>query len=976
MANSQTAPRTNPVPLERERELARIDELLAAAAGGVGQIEVIEAPSGMGKSTLLAQARAHALAAGMQVLQGAGSELEVDYPFGTVLTLFQDWLAHADTAAQDRLLRGRAALAAPLLRDSDEGLITAGDQFAIIHGLYWCTVNLSELGPTVLLVDDVHWADELSLRFLSYLANRLDDLPVVLLLAIRSGDPRTDIPLVAHLSAVEGDNLMRLAALTPPAVGELLRRNVSDLVDVDGFVDTCSAITGGNPFLVNELASAIRTEGRSWLAANLDRVETFAPLPVRRRVLLRLMRLGKDALALARACAVLGHGAPLGLASSLAGISTDAAACAVDRLVRADILEPGTQLAFTHPMTRSAVYEDLPPGERPLAHAAAAALLREAGERPQTVAHHLLLATPVPEPWALDALQRGAMAAARKGSPATAVRYLRHAISIGLPEQRRVSLLVDLGLLEAACGETQVAVARLEDAVGLIEEPTEQARCLYALGLTLYRNGRHSEAATAFERSALLAKPFDPELALAAEGAWTFTAYYLDAVLPRALTRLDTLSAQVRRHGAKTTAQRVVLAVAALHTSLANPPACHGGDMAAEALRDGALLREQTSESVAVNLAILALIYSDRIEEAASTVDDVISDARAHGNVLAVAEASLIRSFVSLARGDVTNAWIDAQAAVDGTQKGWYGLAPLALGTLAQCLIERGELYQAATVLAEAELTLTANQPQTQGLNSYIHMARGRIRLARSDARGALEDFLAAGRALSVFGTTNPSVLRWRSMAGVAAKAVGDLELATNLVGQELDLAYAFGLRREIGAALRAKAALVSGQARIDLLQESLAELELAGNALDLSETLCSLGGALRRAGHRVQSREPLSRALDLAHRNGALAVAKRAHDELLASGAKPRRQSVSGIDSLTPAERRIAGLAAQGLTNRAIAEALFLARSTVAWHLRRVFSKLEIDSRTDLGTLMTLDAAEPTVLGGRPARSPEAVRC
>src|SRR5205823_2970187 len=115
---------------------------------------------------------------------------------------------------------------------------------------------------------------------------------------------------------------------------------------------------------------------------------------------------------------------------------------------------------------------------------------------------------------------------------------------------------------------------------------------------------------------------------------------------------------------------------------------------------------------------------------------------------------------------------------------------------------------------------------------------------------------------------------------------------------------------------------------------------------------------AYRRAGERVASREPLRRALDLAHQCGATALEQQARDELLASGARPRRAAATGLDALTPSERRIAELAASGAGNRQIAELLFLTKNTVEWHLKHVYRKLDVGSREDLSRWLEQDAA------------------
>jgi DNA-binding NarL/FixJ family response regulator len=156
------------------------------------------------------------------------------------------------------------------------------------------------------------------------------------------------------------------------------------------------------------------------------------------------------------------------------------------------------------------------------------------------------------------------------------------------------------------------------------------------------------------------------------------------------------------------------------------------------------------------------------------------------------------------------------------------------------------------------------------------------------------------------------------------------------------------------GAALRLRALAADGGPDIEMLEESARVLEEPrASTLELARTLCELGAAHRRLGRRVESREPLRRALDLAHHCGAVAVEKRAHEELLASGARPRRAVLQGADALTPSEQRIASLMATGMTSRNIAESLYLTMSTVEWHRRNIYRKLDVASRDGLRDAM-----------------------
>lgn len=934
--------------IERRDELSEIERSLREACGGAGSVTLLDAPSGAGKTALINEATTRASHAGCVVMAVCGSELESGYPFGSVLNLIDSRATTGSLPHGEELLVGQARLAAPLFNGADStNIVAAGDEFAIIHGLYWWIVNLCDTAPVALIVDDAHLCDDPSLRFVNYLAARLEDLPVALFLAVRSGDVRANAPLITHLGRLEKVNTMHPPALTQAAVGTLLRLEAPDLVLTTDAVRRCWMITGGNPFLVSELSTTIRTEGRQWLDDNLDRLESFAPVTVRSRVLMRLKRLGDDALRLARAYAVLRDSAPLTSAAQVAAMTLDQAVPLLDLLDEAHIIKGGAQAHFRHPMIRSAVYEAIPPSLLAATHLRAAQLLRQTGESVELVARHLLLGMPETDVWAVDVLTEAAAAASRKGSPDTAIRYLRHVVALPLPDERRITSLVDLGLLEAGRGDTESGVEHLEQALALMQDPIDQARCLYALGSTLYRFGRHSQAAEAFERSASLAQGVDPDLALEAEGAWIFASYYLDQVLPRAMVRLGELTTDMTLATQQSPARRVILAIAGLRAVMSRPPADGGAAMAIEAVRDGPLLEQQTFASVAVNLAVLALVFANRLDEASAIVDQVISAARHRQHVPITSEASFIRAIVDYAAGDITEAWMNAQTAVDGIAGGWYGLAPMAQGTLVQCLLERDDLDTAEIVLENAEkIPLTTD---SQGLWSWIYMARARVEAARGNYQNALEGYLATGRTLSLFEAKNPSILRWRSGAGLAAKALGDEAMALELIGEEIRLGEDFQLPRVIGHAVRADAMLLDRRARIARLEESLELFEKHGTALDLSETLLDLGRAMRQSGSRLESRTPLKRSMELAHRQGAFATAREARAELLASGAKPRRTYGTGLHGLTPTELRIAEMAAQGLTNREVAESMFLAKSTVAWHLRHVFQKLGIESRADL---------------------------
>jgi DNA-binding CsgD family transcriptional regulator len=194
-----------------------------------------------------------------------------------------------------------------------------------------------------------------------------------------------------------------------------------------------------------------------------------------------------------------------------------------------------------------------------------------------------------------------------------------------------------------------------------------------------------------------------------------------------------------------------------------------------------------------------------------------------------------------------------------------------------------------------------------------------------------------------------PRPVAWRSDAALAHLALGAPAEARTLAAEEVTLAQAFNGLRTLGVALRAAGLTDGGTRGIELLRQAASVLEGSGARLEHARAVADLGAALRRAGHRAESRDVLRVALDLAHRCGAIALTERTRIELLAAGGRPRRLVLSGLDSLTSSERRIAQLAAAGLSNREIAQNLFITARTVEGHLTHAYQKLAITSREQL---------------------------
>jgi DNA-binding CsgD family transcriptional regulator len=915
--------------LEREGEMRKLEALLAAAREGSGKAVLIEANAGKGKSRLLAEAAALAREAGMAVLRARGDQAERDFPFGVALQLFEPRLHWAGAAEQAELLAGAAGLAEPLFEarpSSGEG-VHGSELFSLAHGLYWLTHNLAERCPLLVEVDNLQWVDTPSLRFLAYLARRLGGLPVALVVARRLGRDGAAEPLESLAM-----RRLRLAPLSGAAVAHLVRLRLPDASDA--FCAACAQATAGNPFFVEELVRTVIDERLPPSEASVDAVRALAPEAVSRFVLLRLSRFAPDAVKLARAVAVLGE-APLADVAALAGVAPDEAAALVGELVGAGILADRELLAFSHPIVREAVYADIARAERGTLQLRAAALLRAAGAAPERVSAHLLAAPPSRNPGVVEPLCLAAANALAEGAPESAVRYLRRALDEPPAADALPDVLFELGQAETATAQPE-APERFRAALALRDDPLWRAQVQLQLGRALAAQGRFVEATQAFELGEAEARGREPELFTELEAAHIGVSMLDPALRPAVADRVELLVRQPP--GEDTPAQRPLLANVAVARAWAGAPPADVLPLAQRAWADGALLAEQGPDAESVYVLTAALYAIDELELDLEVLDGALGEARRRGSVMAVATASYCRSGPLYSMARIPEALADAEQAVRAEQDGWAMLLPSARAFMALALLELDDVDA-----AERALTLQDPERWAEALPYAPFLdARSRLRLAQRRPREALADALEEGRLLDdVYGGTGRGYLQWRSTATLAAAASGDRARAAGLCAEELELARASDRPHLIGAALRTAAGLADSESRIELLSEAVDTLERSQTVLELLRALVELGAALRRAGRRQQARPPLQRALDLATSRGAAALAARAHEELLAAGARPRRTALRGVAALTPSELRVARLAAEGLRNREIAEALFVSRKTVDYHLHHVYQKL-----------------------------------
>jgi DNA-binding CsgD family transcriptional regulator len=928
---------TAPILVEREPELARIESALEGAFRDVGGALIVEGEAGIGKSALVRAAAELARARGAKVLAARGTELESEFPFGVVRQCLVAVLREPD--ARNGLLSGAARLAAPVLLDaSADG---RGATEGVLHGLYWLLANLSADQPLLLAVDDAHWTDDPSLRFLAYLLRRVEPLPVVLLISTRPVDPAERLSALLEDPASE---VLALRGLSEAAVAELLREQVDGPVD-ERFVRACHQASAGNPFLLSELVDALREERIPFTAAGAGHVPNITPPKVARATRVRLARLGPAAGALARAAALLGDEAPLDMACELARLDPASGAAAAEALLRAGLLAPEPRLRFRHPLLRTAVASSATPYERDAWHRRAAALLRERGASPERIAVHLLATAPPLDAEELRLLSDAAVQAARRGAPSTAATLWRRVLEEPLAPAARAECLLELGRCEYAAGGMAAALEHLDQARRMARDPMARARAVVVLCEATTRGVREfPELAELASAAAEEIRERDPELALRLEAS----ALILEPDWRRSGERLRRLAALP----GDTPGEAMVLAHLIFRRMVPGVSADEIAGLAGRAARQlDAILAEGTAPA-AFSQVVNGLRWADQLDKAERLLEGAIAAAHRRGSTLLFGLALTWRAEVQLRRGRLRDAEADARAALEaGLEEPWNfarGLHPLL-----KCLVAQGRTEEAGQLL-QAELgdgELDDVLPMVMVL-----LARAQVRGARGDHAGALADLEAALARRRRLAEPGASWIEDLLMGAVSHHALGDAEAARSLADDALRLARSWGTPGALGEVLRVRGRLTDGSDRLELLAEAVKQLERSPARLLHARALVDLGGALRRTGHRVQSREPLRAGYELARDCSCTALAEAARQELAASGVRVRRERLSGVRSLTPSEQRIAEMASRGSSNAEIAQALFVTVKTVEAHLTHAYQKLGITGRTELARALGAD--------------------
>src|SRR5215218_2157059 len=926
--------------LERERELAVLERRLADAAAGRGGLVVVEGPAGIGKTALLAAARMLAHERGVTVLSARGAPLEQNFSYGVVRQLFERFVHASGGPGSGEVLTGAAALAMRAFGEEEpSGRLSSEDlSFSTLHGLYWLTANLSSRSPLLVLVDDCHWVDASSLRFLAHLGARLDGLRVLVVATVRGGDRATAPELLDHVLSLACETI-RPSPLGGGAAAQVVRTELGTATD--RFCRACHAATGGNPLLLGALVASFIADGVEASDEAAARVTEFGAESVARLLARRIALLPVGADAFVRALAVLGEGSPLRNVAALAGLEFEQAAELADGLRAASVLAPAAELAFAHPILRAAAEETMGSEERALAHARAAQFLAEEGAPADRLALHLLHAHPRGEPEVVATMRAAASIAAGRGAPETAATYLRRALDEPPPRASRGHVLLELGLAEIAARRAPRAVEQLREAVAMIEVPSERAAAALLAGRALGVAAYFQDAAAVLESAP------DPDPRIEAELA--ANSCQLASRSAAALGRLARYRDAELPGGPGWHFMRVMLADRSLH---AGDHCSVAGGLLDRALAGPELFGE---ESLVAVYAAMDLVLLDRLDEAERLCTAVIEEGQRRGALSIVATFAFPRAFCSLRRGQPRDAESDARWSYEGKlamDPGSDCGPPWALAFLVEALTELGDFTGAEEALARVD-ALDGELPEMLA-RAFALEARGRLRVAQGRLREGLDDLREAGARWERLGWHSATASRWREDAALALAQLGEGDEARRLAAEQLELARATDLPRAVGAATRVAGAVAPRAEGIPLLREAVGLLAQTPARLELARALLELGRALRRDGHRVEARDHLRQCLELAHRAAAAPLAARAREELLAAGGRPRKPVFTGIEALTASELRVARLAAEGRTNREIAEGLFVTQRTVETHLRHAFQKLDISAREQLPSELT----------------------
>ncbi|MFI7409580.1 AAA family ATPase [Streptomyces sp. NPDC049627] len=916
--------------VERDKELSVMEGMFDAASAGHGGVLLVSGAVASGKSALLRACAERAGATGALLLQATASDAERDIPLGVMGQLLlgvgssDAGMAGAPWSPGGRVLAGSGGRARVTLPAA-----VVAEQCGIV-------LEKARERPVMVVVDDVHHVDQDSLECLLYLARRVNRNRILMILAESCTELSDNTRFQVDFLRLPGCRNIRLGPLTRHGVGDMADAYGGERWRTRPLVTHLHRTGGGNPLLTKALledtAASLADGDESGLDACMPG-EAFE-----RAVTACLYRVDPAQQHIARALAVLGPQASPAELAEVLGVGRDAVHRGLTALGAMGLLGSGW---FRHEAGRTAVLHTMEPAHRSHLEARVATVLHEHGRAATVVARHLMRAERIDGAWALPTLIEAADRALTDDDVALALSCLRAARDLCTDEGR--SLDIRAALTRAAW--------RVNPAVGARYLPELTAAALTG------RLGHHQSAELAGHL--LWFGQVDQALAVlhtAGRGdTGTGLRHRLDDIrlwmdrtypgLPGA-DRSDANGAVLR---APSAARSIHDRVATL-AQAASDPSRDDVVVRAEQILQGTRLDDHTVPLLVATLD--SLVLADHLDEAAYWCETLFKEATERGAPMWQARFAAVKARTEVRLGGLAAAEESVRTADALVPAEGWGVALASLVAVAVYVkTAMGRLGEAAGHLA---VPVTEAAFQTPDGLLYL-WARGCYYLAAGRPYAALDDFRACGDTMTGWGLDLPALVPWRTDAALAHLALGDQRRARALAEEQLALVGP-GAAWTRGVSLRVLARTLGPARRLPLLGEAVEILRETGHRLELVRATDELARAHRELGDAGQARALARRARQLAGECGVPAPeappaetgASSAQDGTQA--ARPRQHPVE----LSDAELRVATLAARGLTNREIADKLFITVSTVEQHLTRAYRKLDVQRRTDLMAKIT----------------------
>ncbi|MER7936335.1 MULTISPECIES: AAA family ATPase [unclassified Streptomyces] len=912
----------------RDHEIAAARAALDVVRGGRGACVVVEGAAGVGKSRFLAELDGTARRSGFDVVPVRADEFD-QYAAGAAL---QSALQPSD--------------------GSRRVLATADDQrLLLLDSIADALEERAQHAPVAVLVDDAQWADPATLFVLRSLPGRLAAARILWVLAVRADAER---PIVARVR----EDLGRLGArwLTlGPLPQQDLQHIAADVLGSSPSPALTRLLRGvaGNPFLAIELVRGFTDTDLARLEADeTGLLPGGVPVGFRRSVAARLDRLPEDALHLLQIGSVLGREFDLGTAARMMGRQVGSLLSAVDSALDAGLLSAdGPRLAFRHDLTRQAVHDNLPPAVRTALHREAADSLRGTGARPAEVAWHVVMSGGPVDDHSVTTLTTAVRDMSSSAPDAAADLAQRIAGLLPPHDRRRIDLLTDAA---EYLGRTR----RLHEALDLVDltlpeglEPPQEARLRLVAAEIQQAAGDDAAAMTHLERALDL-----PELPSGLRVRLLKTKatghVYLGDIAAAERTGTGLVEAS---YGSDDPAVVVSAMVFQSQTSFHRGRLARALELAETATRRAGnlpvALHLRPPRIPALWLATV-LTSTDRLADTGRTLREGQRDAEAQGLGWSLPHWHAARACALLEQGALDDAAVEAEASIAVADELEIALPdPRARAVLALVETGRGDLAKAREHLGAAG---TGTGTHTHRYGPWLSLARACL----ADAEG--DDGTAAAVLAEGFAGQDPARLlvlppsHWPGIVRTALRG-GDAALAESVTAALRGVAAQEGSRRVVGAVHAHLDGLLRGDA--GALGAAVAGYRNAGRPLVLAAACEDLAELAAAAGDTASAVPSFEEAARLMSASGAGRDQERVRGRLRRLGVRtapvrPHPADPHGWEDLTESERKLVPLVVEGLTNRAVADRLYVSVHTVNTHMKHIFAKLGINSRVELTRL------------------------